>query len=140
MRVTSLSKLAAVLLLLERPRHGYELIKEIKDKFKYPVSAGQVYPFLSSLSRAKFVKIEKSGSRDKKVYTLTPAGREFSNNMLKNFDELIELALSKKVHKCCHCGCKVLGKGHTVKKGGKKLHFCCPSCARSFFNKSGLYE
>ncbi len=130
-KVISLLKLAALLLLVEKPRHGYELIKGIRKRFGYPASPGQIYPFLSSLAKVKFVKIEKSGSRDKKVFSLTPAGKKFAGQVIQNFDELIELAIAKKVHKCAHCGCKVLGGGYTEKIGKKKIHFCCSSCAGS---------
>ncbi len=131
-RITSLSKLSALLLLVEKPCHGYELIKGVQKRFGYRVSSGQVYPFLSSLVRVKFVKIEKSGTRDKKIYALTPAGKKFAKQVIQNFDELVELAISKKVHKCAHCGCRVLGKSHVEKIGRKKMYFCCSSCAEGF--------
>ncbi len=131
-RVTSLSKLSALLLLLEKPRHGYELIKDIREKFNYNVSAGQVYPFLSSLVKLKFLIVEKRGARDKKVYCLTAGGRQFAKRIVDNFEELVELAIAKKVHACSHCGCKVLGKGYCERVNGKKLYFCCASCASTF--------
>lgn len=131
-RITSLSKLCALLLLLEKPRSGYELIGEIRQKFNYPVSAGQIYPFLFSLVHLRFVKSRKIGSRDKKIYTLTPKGKEFANKVVDSFDELVESAISKKVHKCSHCGCKVLGKGHSEKINARQLRFCCASCASTF--------
>lgn len=131
-KVTSLSKLSVLLLLLEKPRHGYELIKGIREKFGYNVSAGQIYPFLSSLVRVRFVTVKKGGQREKKTYSLTSAGKGFANKVVNSFDELIQLAISKKIHKCAHCGCKVLGGGYTEKIRSKKRYFCCTSCARSF--------
>ncbi len=132
MKVTSLFKLSALLLLLEKPRHGYELIKDIREKFGYSVSTGQVYPFLSSLVKAKFVSFKSSRKRDKKIYALTASGRGFANRVVNDFDELIQLAISKKIRKCVHCGCKVLGAGYAKNIDKKKMYFCCFSCAKSF--------
>ena len=132
MKITSLSKLSVLLLLLQKPCHGYEVIKGIAEKFGYSVSPGQIYPFLSSLVKVKFLSVEQKGNRDKKIYSLTPKGREFANKVVESFDELIALAVSKKVHECAHCGCKVFGVGYSEKIRGKKVYFCCASCAKSF--------
>ncbi len=130
--VTSLSKIAVLILLLQKPRHGYELMKDMREKFGYKVSSGQIYPFLSSLVRAKLVLVSKKGQRDKKVYALTSTGSAFANKALHSFEELIELAIAKKIHQCAHCGCKVFGNSYSEKINGKKLYFCCGSCANAF--------
>lgn len=130
--VTSLSKIAVLILLLQKPKYGYELMKDMREKFGYKVSAGQIYPFLSGLVRAKLVVVSKKGQRDKKVYTLTPTGSAFANKALHSFEELIELAIAKKLRQCAHCGCKVFGNSYSEKINGKKLHFCCGSCANAF--------
>ncbi|MFH1247437.1 MAG: PadR family transcriptional regulator [Candidatus Micrarchaeota archaeon] len=129
--VTSLSKLSVLLLLLQKPCCGYELIGDIRKKFGYNVSAGQIYPFLASLSKAKLIRIEESGDRDKKIYSLTSTGKAFAREVLESFDGLVEVAISKKIHKCSHCECKVFGKSHCEKIKGKLLYFCCSSCANS---------
>ncbi len=135
MKITSLSKLSVLLLLLQKPCHGYELIKGITEKFGYSVSPGQIYPFLFSLVKAKFVAVQKKGNRDKKVYILTLKGREFANGVVESFDELIAMAVSKKVHVCAHCQCKVLGSSYSEKISGKRVYFCCASCAKSFVRR-----
>lgn len=133
-RVTSFSKLSALLLLQEKPRTGYELIKLMRIRFNQPSSPGQVYPFLSLLQRRGLIVVKSSGAREKKTYTLTLTGKQFCSQMLSDVEGLVEMAILPRVNKCAHCGCKVLGKGHVEKKKGKTLHFCCEPCAQQ---KSG---
>jgi len=63
-------------LLAEKPRHGYEIIKEIEEKFggMYSPSPGTVYPTLTMLEDLGYAKVtpEESG---KKVYEITDEGR-----------------------------------------------------------------
>jgi DNA-binding PadR family transcriptional regulator len=58
----------------ERPRHGYDVIKAIEEKFHgfYSPSAGSVYPLLLELEDQDFVTSStKSG---KKIYSITRNG------------------------------------------------------------------
>ena len=65
-------------LLQEKPRHGYEIIKELEDRFGgvYSPSAGTVYPTLSLLEDLGYasVTLEEGG---KKVYAITEAGKKY---------------------------------------------------------------
>lgn len=68
---------AAILTLLaEEPKHGYQLIREIEERTggKWKPSAGSVYPTLQFLADEGLVTTEMS--QDRKVYSLTEAGRE----------------------------------------------------------------
>jgi DNA-binding PadR family transcriptional regulator len=62
-------------LLADRPRHGYEIISSLEDRFfgLYAPSAGTVYPRLSRLEAEGLVEHEELDGR--KVYRLTDAGR-----------------------------------------------------------------
>lgn len=62
-------------LLNEKPRHGYEIIKELEARFCgfYTPSAGTVYPTLQMLEEMGFVKSEESDG--KRVYHITEKGR-----------------------------------------------------------------
>ncbi|MDO8537591.1 MAG: PadR family transcriptional regulator [archaeon] len=131
-KITNLVKFYAVLLLLEKPRHGYELIKEIGQRMEKKVSAGQIYPFLSLLEKNKLIKFKATGERDKHVFSLTPKGKTFSQKMLSRFGSLIELSLQPRISVCAHCACKVLEGGHKEKIKGKETTFCCCHCAESF--------
>lgn len=133
-KVTNIVKLYALLLLSEKKKHGYELIKEIGGRLDKKISAGEIYPFLNRLKKAGYIKAELAGKRDKKVYGLTPAGRKFVKSMLSKFANLIELAIEPSLTQCAHCGCKIFGSGFVKKIRGKKFAFCCKYCAKGFRN------
>src|SRR3989344_1511844 len=52
-KVTNLIKFCTVILLNKEPKHGYEIIKELKSQFGKEISASHVYPFLSTLEKNK---------------------------------------------------------------------------------------
>ncbi|OPC81181.1 hypothetical protein B4N89_09665 [Embleya scabrispora] len=62
-------------LLDESPRHGYEVIRLLHDRFLglYSPSAGTVYPRLAKLEQEGLVEHDVEGGR--KVYRITAAGR-----------------------------------------------------------------
>lgn len=69
-------KYALLELIAERPRHGYELIKELETRhggFQRP-SPGSVYPTLQMLEEAGFLVSEEV--EGKRVYSITDAGRQ----------------------------------------------------------------
>ncbi len=64
-------------LLKEKSRYGYEIIKELEDRFHgfYSPSPGSVYPTLQWFEEMGYVT---SASQDgKKIYTITDEGRKF---------------------------------------------------------------
>jgi len=65
-------------LLAEKPRHGYEVIKAIEERFggAYSPSPGTVYPTLTMLEDLGYAKVtlEEGG---KKVYEITEEGRQY---------------------------------------------------------------
>ena len=62
-------------LLDESPRHGYEIIQQLRERFAglYSPSAGTVYPRLARLETEGLIRHESDGGR--KVYQITDAGR-----------------------------------------------------------------
>lgn len=63
-------------LLAEQPRHGYELMQQIEDRFHglYTPSAGTIYPRLARLHAEGLVEpVEAEGGR--KTYRITDAGQ-----------------------------------------------------------------
>ncbi|WP_406184766.1 helix-turn-helix transcriptional regulator [Streptomyces sp. NBC_01006] len=62
-------------LLDEAPRHGYEVIRLLEERFQglYAPSAGTVYPRLAKLEAEGLVTYATEGGR--KVYSITEAGR-----------------------------------------------------------------
>jgi DNA-binding PadR family transcriptional regulator len=71
-------RLMLLSLIAEKPRHGYELIKEIEQKFggAYSPSPGSIYPTLTLLEEMEQVRASASdGAR--KLFEITDQGRAF---------------------------------------------------------------
>ena len=68
-------KFALLELLLERPMHGYEMIKALEEKAGgfYTPSPGSIYPTLQMLEDSSLVTANEV--EGKRVYTITDAGR-----------------------------------------------------------------
>jgi DNA-binding PadR family transcriptional regulator len=64
-------------LIADRPRHGYEIIKEIEDRVggDYAPSPGAIYPLLALFEDLGHVVVTTEGN--KKLHTITPSGRAF---------------------------------------------------------------
>jgi DNA-binding PadR family transcriptional regulator len=75
-------------LLEESPRHGYEVIRLLQDRFLgvYSPSPGTIYPRLARLEEEGLVTHELV--EGKKVFTLTDKGREELNDRLDELNEL----------------------------------------------------
>ncbi|TDC71058.1 PadR family transcriptional regulator [Actinomadura sp. GC306] len=75
-------------LLEESPRHGYEVIRHLQDRFLgvYSPSPGTIYPRLARLEAEGLVTHEVI--KGKKVYSLTAKGRE---ELERRMDELADL-------------------------------------------------
>ena len=65
-------------LIAERPRHGYELIKAIEEKFGglYSPSPGVVYPTLTLLEELGYIR-PQGDEATRKQFAVTPEGSEF---------------------------------------------------------------
>ena len=70
-------RLVVLALVAERPRHGYEIIKAIEERFggSYSPSPGVVYPTLTMLEELGHTTVEEIGG--KKLYTVTEEGKAF---------------------------------------------------------------
>ncbi len=67
-------RLVVLALISERPRHGYEIIKEIEDRVAgtYAPSPGVIYPTLTMLEELGHATVTES--EGKKLYAITAAG------------------------------------------------------------------
>jgi DNA-binding PadR family transcriptional regulator len=65
-------------LISEQPRHGYELIKAIEERFGglYSPSPGVVYPTLTLLEELGYIRPDSTDG-PRKQYTVTPEGTAF---------------------------------------------------------------
>lgn len=71
-------RLALLAMIAEAPRHGYELIKAIEDRFGggYTPSPGVIYPTLAWLDDMGFATVEADAS-NRKLYRITEAGADW---------------------------------------------------------------
>jgi DNA-binding PadR family transcriptional regulator len=62
-------------LIAEKPRHGYEIIKDIEDRLagSYSPSPGVIYPTLTLLEELGYASVGASAG-GKKLYSITPEG------------------------------------------------------------------
>jgi DNA-binding PadR family transcriptional regulator len=78
-------------MLAEKPRHGYEIIKELEERFggSYSPSAGTVYPTLTLLEDLGYASVipEESG---KKVYSITPEGQKYLEDNKGAVEDIFE--------------------------------------------------
>jgi DNA-binding PadR family transcriptional regulator len=84
-------------LLEESPRHGYDVIRLLEDRFMglYAPSPGTIYPRLQRLEAEGLVTRSREGER--KVYQITDAGREELTRRRDELDEL-EAEIAGSVH------------------------------------------
>ena len=84
-------------LLEESPRHGYDVIRLLEDRFMglYAPSPGTIYPRLQRLEAEGLVEQSQEGGR--KVYRITDAGREELAGRREELDQL-EADISGSVH------------------------------------------
>jgi DNA-binding PadR family transcriptional regulator len=71
-------RLLVLALIAEHPRHGYELIKAIEERFggAYSPSPGVIYPTLSWLDDMGYAAIDTEGA-NRKSYRITEEGQAF---------------------------------------------------------------
>src|SRR5216117_2908600 len=77
-------------LLKDKPRHGYEVMKELEDQLRgcYTPSAGTVYPTLQWLEDEGLVVAKDV--EGKKVYEITDAGRKFLDEHRDMVDDIFD--------------------------------------------------
>ena len=83
-------RLMLLALIAEKPRHGYELIKEIEQKFggAYSPSPGSIYPTLTLLEELDHVRASATdGAR--KLFEITDQGRAFLDENRATLDGVL---------------------------------------------------
>lgn len=141
--LTSLTKFYTLTLLSLKPRHGYEIMKEVEERIGKKPSTGQIYPLLEEFEENGLVESEEknTGGRTRKVYKLTEKGEKTFSKTLRKFYNLIQEILNPWLTECAHCGCKIF-QGHpdyeeedeayTEGIDGEELTFCCEHCAEAY--------
>jgi DNA-binding PadR family transcriptional regulator len=83
-------RLLVLAMIAEEPRHGYELIKAIEERFggSYSPSPGVIYPTLAWLDDMGYAAIEPEPS-GRKLYRITGEGEAFLTTNRAAADELL---------------------------------------------------
>jgi DNA-binding PadR family transcriptional regulator len=78
-------------LLEEKPRHGYEIIKALEERFggMYSPSAGTVYPTLTLLEDLGYAKVNVEDG-GKKTYSITDEGRAYLGQNRSAVDDIFD--------------------------------------------------
>jgi DNA-binding PadR family transcriptional regulator len=76
-------------LIAEKPRHGYEIIKELEGRVGggYAPSPGAIYPLMAMLYDMGHVSISTEGN--KKLHSITPDGQAFLDENRQMVDALM---------------------------------------------------
>ncbi|WP_229420694.1 PadR family transcriptional regulator [Pseudoduganella albidiflava] len=76
-------------LIAEKPRHGYEIIKELESRVGggYAPSPGAIYPLMAMLYDMGHVSISSEGN--KKLHSITPEGQAFLDENRQMVDALM---------------------------------------------------
>ena len=87
-------RIATLILLSKKPHHGYEIMKEIRERtrgFWKPTSGG-MYPILKNLQNSGYIQGEwdKETKRRKRIYKITESGRAVLNRALSKENQLAE--------------------------------------------------
>lgn len=126
-----------ILLLSEKPFHGYGIMKEVEERISRPVNPSLLYPFLKQLEKNGLVKSTKKpvGKKPKKVYELTPTGMELATRIYTRIAAMVSRAIEPNLSVCFHCGCKIYEGGYRESLGGRERVFCCVHCAQVYKNE-----
>ena len=83
-------KLVILRLLEEKPRHGYEIIKDLEERSggRYAPSPGTVYPTLTLLEEMGYAASTEEGGR--KTYSITEAGKKYLSDNQTTVDDVFE--------------------------------------------------
>jgi DNA-binding PadR family transcriptional regulator len=85
-------RIATLILLSKKPNHGYEIMKEIKERTKgfWKPTAGGIYPILKDLQESGYIQGEWDAKtrRRKKIYIITKTGRTVLRRALAKENQL----------------------------------------------------
>jgi len=123
-----------LIMLYERPLHGYAIMSRVKNRLGKTVSPSLIYPFLHQLEEKGLVSssLKPVGRKPKKVYELTDEGRELATLLFKRLASLVAVAIEPNLTICAHCGAKLYEGGHKEVIDGKEIMFCCVHCFEAY--------
>jgi DNA-binding PadR family transcriptional regulator/ribosomal protein L24E len=123
-----------LMILYERPLHGYAIMSRVENRLGKAVSPSLIYPFLHKLEEKGLVSssLKPVGRKPKKVYELTDEGRQLATLLFKRLASLVSVAIEPNLTICAHCGAKLYEGGHKEVIDGKEVMFCCVHCFEAY--------
>ena len=78
--------------LQKKPKSGYELISEIKEKTEgtWVPSKGTIYPLLRQLEKGGLIKVKTTEKRSKNIFKITPKGKKIILNTKKQGESMMK--------------------------------------------------
>ncbi len=87
-------RIATLILLSKKPHHGYEVMKEIRDRTRgfWKPTAGGMYPILKNLQESGYIQGEwdVKTRRKKRTYVITESGRTVLKRALSKENQLAD--------------------------------------------------
>ena len=76
----------------KRPKTGYDLIAEIKDKTEgtWIPSKGTIYPLLNHMQEENLISVKQVGERSKHIFMITDEGKKILSNAKKQGRQIEE--------------------------------------------------
>ena len=98
------------------PKHGYELIKSIKEETGWGPSPGAIYPTLHNLKERGLIEEKKDDRRIS--YKLTIKGKEMSEKIEENMEEM-----KNKFHNFIGIMGQIIGLKESELKKIREIHY-----------------
>lgn len=97
----SQSEFYILLSLAIKERHGYEIMKQVKEDSSQKVilGPGTLYGSIKRMLEGSFIKETPGDNPRRKYYTLTEKGRKYLSSELQRYNDAVELAKRKKLFK-----------------------------------------
>jgi len=87
-------RIATLILLSKKPYHGYEIMKEIRERTRgfWKPTAGGMYPILRDLQKSRYIQGEWDAKtrRKKRIYKVTESGRTVLKRALAKENQLAD--------------------------------------------------
>jgi DNA-binding PadR family transcriptional regulator len=81
--------------LKKKPKSGYELISEIKEKTEgaWVPSKGTIYPLLKQLEKGELIKVKTKETRAKIIFEITPKGKKIILHVKKQGEQMMKKSM-----------------------------------------------
>ncbi|MHA2092139.1 MAG: PadR family transcriptional regulator [Candidatus Kariarchaeaceae archaeon] len=98
LKLDSMFRVQALLLLRKNPLSGYDLAKELESIMDKKPSSGKIYPFLHELKNKSYIMeiaAKQSSARSKSTYQLTKKGKALVDDLMERMSNLLDARLEQ---------------------------------------------